>query len=162
MYNWKNAFLKVKKLNSLFQVALLAMAPISELRGAIPLGIVIYHLNSALVTITSMIFNFIPAVLVILFFDAIMPWIKRKFPRLGNVVEKFSQTRQKKHRQKVEKYGLLAIMAFVAIPFPLTGAWTGSLLSVLFEMPRLKSIMAVGAGILISGTIVLSITLATL
>jgi len=146
-------------MNPLFQVALLAMAPISELRGAIPLGIMVYHLNPFLVTTTSMIFNLIPAIFIILFFDAITPWIKKKFPRFGNLIEKFSQKRQQKHRQKIEKYGLWAIMAFVAIPFPLTGAWTGSLLSVLFEMPRFKSILAIGGGIVISGCIVLLVTL---
>ncbi|WP_456400006.1 COG2426 family protein [Mesoaciditoga sp.] len=149
-------------MNPLIQVILLAMAPISELRGAIPLGIMVYHLNPILVTIVSMIFNLIPAIFVILFFDAIMPWIKKKFPKLGNLIEKFSQKRQQKHRQKIERYGLWAIMAFVAIPFPLTGAWTGSLLSVLFEMPRLKSMLAISGGIVISGCIVLSITLASL
>ncbi len=149
-------------MSSFLQVALLAMAPISELRGAIPVGIVVYKLNPWVVTIISMIFNLIPAVAVILFFNAIMPWVKKHFPRLGKIVEKFSQTRQEKHRKKIEKYGLLAIMVFVAIPFPLTGAWTGSLLSVLFEMPKFKSIMAVGMGIIISGTIVLSITMASL
>jgi uncharacterized membrane protein len=148
-------------MNAFLQVALLSMAPISELRGAIPLGIAVYHLNPLFVTIWSMIFNLIPAIAVILFFNAIMPWVKAHFPWLGKLVEKFSQTRQEKHRQKIEKYGIWAIMAFVAIPFPLTGAWTGSLLSVLFEMPRFKSIAAVGGGILISGSIVLSITLAS-
>ncbi len=146
----------------LIQVILLSMAPISELRGAIPLGIMVYHLNPFLVTVVSMIFNLIPAIFIVLFFDAIMPWIKKRFPKLGKLIEKFSQKRQQKHRQKIERYGLWAIMAFVAIPFPLTGAWTGSLLSVLFEMPRLKSILAISGGIVISGCVVLSITLASL
>jgi len=145
--------------NEFVQVALLAMAPISELRGAIPLGILVYHLNPLSVVIVSIAFNMVPAVFIILFFTAIMPWVKKNFSSIGRFVEKFSQTRQEKHRRKIEKYGLWAIMAFVAIPFPLTGAWTGSLLSVLFEMPRTKSTIAVGFGIIISASIVASLTM---
>lgn len=146
-------------MNEFIQVALLAMTPISELRGAIPLGMLIYHLNPLSVVLVSMVFNMLPAVLIILFFTAIMPWVKRRFPSIGRFVERFSQTRQEKHRRKIEKYGLWAIMAFVAVPFPLTGAWTGSLLSVLFEMPRTKSIIAVGFGVIISASIVASLTM---
>ncbi len=146
-------------MNGLVQVALLAMAPISELRGAIPLGVLVYHLNPLIVTIVSMLFNMVPAIAVILFFTAIMPWVKRRIPFVGRFVERFSQTRQEKHRKKIEKYGIWAIMVFVAIPFPLTGAWTGSLLSVLFEMPRGKSILAVAGGIVISASTVTSLTM---
>lgn len=146
-------------MRGLIEIALLAMAPISELRGAIPLGILVFHLNPIIVAGVSMLFNMIPAVTVILFFTAVMPWVKREVPSVGKFIEKFSQTRQKKHRRKIEKYGMWAIMAFVAIPFPLTGAWTGSLLSVLFEMPRGKSILAVAGGIVISASIVTFLTM---
>ncbi len=146
-------------MKGLIEIAFLAMAPISELRGAIPLGILVYHLNPLVVVSISMIFNMVPAIAVILFFTAMMPWVKRRIPSVGKFVEKFSQTRQEKHREKIEKYGIWAIMVFVAIPFPLTGAWTGSLLSVLFEMPRGKSIFAIAGGIAISASIVTFFTM---
>ncbi len=141
------------------QVILLSMAPISELRGAIPLGILVYHLNPMTVAFISMLFNMVPAVGIILFFNWAMPYLKRYFPRLGMWIERFSKGRKEKHGKKVEKYGLLAITAFVAVPFPLTGAWTGSLLSVLFSMPRFKSILAVGIGIIIAASVVTTLTL---
>lgn len=145
-------------MNHLVQVILLSMAPISELRGAIPLGILAYHMNPEFTAVVSMIFNMVPAVAVILFFNSALPWVKRKFPGIGRFVERFSQTRQEKHRKKIERYGLLAITVFVAIPFPLTGAWTGSLLSVLFEMPKIRAIAAVAIGVVISGIIVTALT----
>jgi len=149
-------------LNNLIQVILLSMAPISELRGAIPLGILAYHMNATLVTIVSIISNMVPAIVIIMLFDSILPWVKKRFPSIGRFVERFSQTRKEKNRKRIERYGLLAIIAFVAIPFPLTGAWTGSLLTVLFEMPKFKSIIAVAIGVTIAGMIVtLSILLGT-
>lgn len=132
------------------------MIPISELRGAIPLGILAYHMNPALVMIVSIISNMIPAIAIIMFFDSILPWVKKQFPSIGGFVERFSQKRKEKNRKRIEKYGLIAIIAFVAIPLPLTGAWTGSLLTVLFEMPKFKSIFAVAIGVIIAGTIVTS------
>lgn len=149
-------------MNHLIQIILLSMAPISELRGAIPLGILAYHMDPIFVAIISIVSNIIPAVAIILFFDSILPWVKKVFPSIGRFVERFSQTRKEKNRKKIERYGFLAVMAFVAVPFPLTGAWTGSLLTVLFEMPKLKSIIAVAIGVMISGIIVtLSLVLGT-
>jgi uncharacterized membrane protein len=130
------------------------MAPISELRGAILLGILAYHMNPALVTIASIISNMVPAIAIIMFFDSILPWVKERFPSIGRFVERFSQTRKEKNRKKIERYGFFAIIAFVAIPLPLTGAWTGSLLTVPFEMPKFKSILAVAIGVTIAGMIV--------
>ncbi len=130
------------------------MMPISELRGAIPLGILAYHMNPALVTIASIISNMVPAIAIIMFFDSILPWVKERFPSIGRFVERFSQMRKEKNRKKIERYGFFAIIAFVAIPLPLTGAWTGSLLTVLFEMPKFKSILAVAIGVTIAGMIV--------
>ena len=47
----------------------------------------------------------------------------------------------------------VALMIFVAIPFPGTGAWTGSLVAALFNLPKRKSLLAVTLGVLISGII---------
>jgi uncharacterized membrane protein len=47
----------------------------------------------------------------------------------------------------------IALMIFVAIPFPGTGAWTGSLVAALFNLPKRKSFLAVALGVLISGIV---------
>ena len=54
----------------------------------------------------------------------------------------------------VERYGYLGIMLFVAIPLPITGAWTGTLGAWILGMDRRKSILAVAAGVVIAGVIV--------
>ena len=46
-----------------------------------------------------------------------------------------------------------ALMLFVAIPLPATGAWTGSLVAALFDLPKKYSLLAIFLGVLISGTI---------
>ncbi len=146
-------------MNPWLQVTLLSMAPISELRGAVPLGILVYHLNPFKVAVVAAVFNMMPAVGIILFFNWLMPYLERSFPHLKAFVDRFSKRSMQKHGEKVERYGLLTITAFVAVPFPLTGVWTASLLSVLFSLPKFKSIVAIGIGVIISASVVLSITL---
>lgn len=73
----------------------------------------------------------------------------------------FNRTR-KKTQAKIEKYGSLALILFVAIPLPYTGAWTGSLAAWLFGIPFKKSILNIFIGILIAGIIVTVTTLSVL
>ena len=54
---------------------------------------------------------------------------------------------------KMSRGVFLALMLFVAIPLPATGAWTGSLVAALFNLDRRQSFLAIVLGVLISGTI---------
>jgi uncharacterized membrane protein len=58
-----------------------------------------------------------------------------------------------KHKEKIEKYSYLGVMIFVAIPFPGTGAWTGTLIASVLKMDFKKSMLAAFAGVLIAATI---------
>jgi uncharacterized membrane protein len=64
-----------------------------------------------------------------------------------------AKARQKVHA-KVERYGYLGIMLFVAIPLPVTGAWTGTLGAWILGMDRKKTMAAVAAGVVMAGFIV--------
>jgi uncharacterized membrane protein len=59
----------------------------------------------------------------------------------------------KKSRERLSGPVFLALMLFVAIPLPGTGAWTGSLVASLFGLPKKSSFIAVAFGVLISGII---------
>ena len=61
-------------------------------------------------------------------------------------------------REIVEKYGYLGLTLFVAVPLPVTGAWTGSLMAFLMHLDRKKSMIFIFIGILIAGSIVLTVT----
>ena len=56
-------------------------------------------------------------------------------------------------KEKMSVAIFVALMIFVAIPFPGTGAWTGSLVAALFNLPKRKSFLAVTLGVMISGII---------
>jgi len=58
------------------------------------------------------------------------------------------------------KYGYPALVLFVAIPLPLTGAWTGSLIAFLFKIPFKIAFPLISLGVIIAGVIVLALSLA--
>jgi uncharacterized membrane protein len=136
-------------------VVILSMSPISELRGAIPVGVAM-GLDPLAVFIVAIIFNafvYLPVTLGLKytysFFSARWDWLR-------NFIEGIRERR----RGVIEKYGLLGVIIFVAIPLPVTGAWTGTLLVWLFDIDFKKGWIAVLIGVIISGTIVMGLTLA--
>ena len=74
-----------------------------------------------------------------------IPFIK-KFPY-------WCEKKALKHSDQIKKYGYWGLFLFVAIPLPGTGAWTGSLLAVLFGLNRKKSLLYIFLGVLTAGLI---------
>ena len=130
----------------------LSLLPISELRGAIPYaltqGVPLY-----LAFIISVALNALIGPLLYLFLSTLhkvflkMNWYERVF---GRLIEKA----RKKVADRIEKYGYFGIMMFVAIPLPITGAYTGTLGAWILGMDKRKTFLAVAAGVVIAGIIV--------
>ena len=62
-------------------------------------------------------------------------------------------------KKNFNKFGYLALLLFVAIPLPGTGAWTGCLIAWIMKLDRIKSFFAIAIGIIIAGVIILLISL---
>jgi len=139
----------------IFWTVLLALAPIAELRGAIPyalyngMGIIPAFLLSVAV-------NSLVSPLLLLFISTLhrllskWKWYARAFER---VVER---ARRKVH-DPVEKYGYWGLAIFVAIPLPMTGAWTGALGAWVLGMNPKKSFLAITAGVIGAGVVVTAV-----
>ena len=134
-------------MNNWIILALLAMSPISECRGAIPFGISV-GLNPVLVFILSIVSNIlvIPAILVLLRISKIRE-IVYKF--LGKTIER----KVEEWRKKFGKYEEIGLMLFVAIPLPVTGAYTGSLIAYFLELDTKKSTIYISLGVIIAALI---------
>lgn len=139
------------------QTFLLAMTPLGELRLAIPMGLTFYKLDPATVYFFSVLGNLFAVFLVQSFLSIISRWnfFNRFFSWL------FNRTR-KKHYDKVNKYGPYFLFLFVAIPLPVTGGWTASLIAFVFGMPLKKAFALISLGVLVAGLIVLFLTRAGL
>ena len=136
---------------------LASMTPILELRGSIPAGILLFNLDWIDVFILSIAGNFlicIPLLYLLDFFKSIME--KNKY---SAKIMNFALNRAKSKSSFIESYKYWGLMLFVAIPFPVTGAWTGCLISSILKMDRKKSLLFIMLGILISATIVTLLTL---
>jgi uncharacterized membrane protein len=76
-----------------------------------------------------------------------MSWYEAFFDR-------FVERAREKLHQGVEKWGWFGVALFVAVPLPITGAWTGTLGAWVLGLPKRKTLPAVIIGVLISGAIV--------
>lgn len=136
----------------------ISMIPITELRASIPIGIEVYGLDIWKVWLIAVIGDFIPAVVILYFLPLLRNWIlKNKF--FGKVLTHSLNKAEKKFAGKYEKYGLLGLVVFVGIPLPFTGSWTGSLASVVFNLPLRKSAPMIFVGVCVAATLVTFITL---
>ena len=134
-------------------IIILSLTPISELRGAIPTGIAM-GLNPIHVFMLSVIFNalaFFPIYFGLEFFYEHLSKIKFIHNKIENI--------RKKGHKPMERWGVWGLIPFVAIPLPLTGAWTGTIISWLFDVEWWKAFLIIATGVLIAGII---ITLTTL
>jgi len=138
------------------KVFLISMIPIFELRGAIPIGILKYKLPLWKVIPIALAGNMFPIFFILLFFDFITK-ICFKVPFLKKILEAiFARTRKK--TAVIQKYEEIGLMLFVAIPLPVTGAWTGSLAAYLFGLKFWKSILFIFLGVCIAAVIVTFLT----
>ena len=127
-------------------------SPISELRGAIPIAISVYDFPWYYAFLFAVIGNLIPVPFLLLFLDAIIPLLCRvRF--LERLVQWFL-SRTRRRGTIVERYERIGLALFVAIPLPITGAWTGSILAVILGIRFKHAIISITAGVLISGVIV--------
>lgn len=143
---------------------LLTMMPITELRVGLPI-VLNYALKNnysvASFFILVLILNILVIFLVFLFFDFFHSKMLR-FKWYSNFFEKKVSRVQKKSlklQERFNKLGYLALTLFVAVPLPLTGAWTGTLLAWLLKFDRRKSIFAISIGVAIAGIIILFVSL---
>jgi len=144
-------------LSNVLKVLAIAASPISELRGAIPVAINLFHFPWHYALLLAIIGNLLPVPFLLLlldtasrllgkvgFFDRILKWLFERTRRRGKIIERY------------ERIGLVL---FVAIPLLGTGAWTGSLAAVLLGLRFRHAFLAIFIGVLIAGVIVTCATL---
>ena len=135
---------------------LVSMLPIIELRGGIPIGVG-YGIDLWLCYVICVIGNILPVPFIIFFGKQIL-YRFAKLKKIGSFFQKIIDRADRKAKTigKAEFWG---IFAFVAIPLPGTGAWTGSLIATLLQMRLKKAIPAIALGVVTSGVIMLVVSL---
>ena len=139
---------------------LAAMTPLGELRLSIPLGIVTFDMAWPLVLALSIAGNMLPVPFLLWALRTVGARVERMDNVLGGLLRWRTRTVQERWGARIRRYGFPAIVLIVAIPLPLTGAWTGSLAVWALRVPTGRGLLAITAGVLIAGAIVTALTLA--
>ena len=146
-------------------VLFISMVPLIELRGAIPVAVGMdLGLPEWAVLITAIIGNLIPVPLIYLFARKFLEWgSKKKWKPLKQFCNFCLKKGQKGGEKLLKKAGnggtYFALFLFVAIPVPGTGAWTGTLAASILNLDFKKTVVAISAGVLVAGLIMLLVSL---
>lgn len=132
---------------------LVAALPVSEVRGAIPLAIGVYGYDPGQAYLLSVFGNLLPIIPLLLFLGPVSDFLRRC--TLGDrfFAWLFLRTRRK-YIQDHENFGLTALAIYVAIPLPMTGAWTGCAIAFLLGFRFWPAFAAISAGVFLAGIIV--------
>ena len=89
---------------------------------------------------------------ILLFFKRVECYLSQ-YPRIKRAMDWGFPIVRRRADKRIEKYQELALIVFVAVPLPLTGAGLGSLIAYLFDLPVKKSFIMIFIGVIISTTI---------
>lgn len=149
--------LLLKGLPKELTTVIVAALPISELRGSIPLGFLTLKISFLKVFFLSILGNLLPVIPILLFLEPVSERL-RHFRIWRNFFDRlFEHTKRKS--ALIEKYEALGLILFVAIPLPVTGAWTGSIAASLFKIRFRYALLSISIGVVCAAIIVSAVTL---
>ncbi len=134
-------------------VVLISMLPVAELRGGIPagkaLGMPVWE--AALLAVA---FNMVPIPFILLLLGPLSSWLSRHSRLMRRFFDWLFARTRRKHSRSFERWKMLALMLFVAIPLPMTGAWSGAVAAFVFDIPFWPSLTFIFLGVLIAAGVV--------
>ena len=135
-------------------VFFVSMVPIIELRGAIPYGVG-FGLPLWLTYCIAIVGNMLPVPFIYFFARKVLVWGSGK-PVIGKFFSFCLEKGEKAGRKLQQKAGrglYWALLLFVGIPLPGTGAWTGTLAASILDMKFKDVLIACMGGVLLAGII---------
>lgn len=132
--------------------ACLAALPVTELRFSIPYAIFALKLNWSTALLWSLIGNLLPVPVILLLLDPAQAMMRR-----WSTMDRFFDwlfARTRRRGKIVERFRVIGLALFVAIPLPITGAWTGSVAAYLFGIRFAPAMVAISIGVSIAGIII--------
>ena len=136
-------------------IFLVSMVPLIELRGGVPIavGMGLPYFKALIVCIIG---NMLPVPIIYFFSRKVLEWGKDK-PYIGKFFTYCIEKGERGGQKLVKKAGrgglFIALMLFVGIPLPGTGAWTGTLAASFLNMGIKNTTLAVVLGVILAGII---------
>jgi len=146
--NW----LRARGLSPELVVVLIAALPIVELRGAVPVGVLLFCMPWWQAVLWALLGNIAPIIFVLFLLERVVAWLSHisLFRRFFEWL--FARARSKS--ASIQKYEFWGLVAFVGIPLPGTGAWTGAVAAEVLGLPYWKSLSAICVGVMVAATVV--------
>lgn len=135
-------------------VVLLATLPIFELRLAIPFGRGVLDMTAGPTFLWAVVGNLLPVPFILLLLGPVTEWAERRWSWLHRFLERLYAHSRRRHSARFERLRDLALITFVAIPLPVTGAWSGSLAAFVFGVRRRRAFALIAVGVVIAGVLV--------
>jgi len=141
---------------------LIALLPISELRGAIPIGLGVFNMSVVSAFLFAWLGSIVPAFILVFGLGFISVTLSKYSKLFKRFFDWWFERTHKRFWQHHQNLGSLALVIFVAIPLPVTGVWTGSVAAFLFGVKKPKAVLLISLGSLIAGVVVTLIYLGVL
>ena len=133
-------------------IGIISLLPILELRGGL-LAAGALNLSPFIAYPIAIVTNLLPIPFILIFLTPIFNWMK-KTKLFKGLVEKLEK-KADKHKEKFEKGEFVALILFVGIPIPGTGAWTGALIASVLGMKKKKAMLAIAIGVFMASVIMM-------
>ncbi len=143
----------VEHLGARLGVLLCAMIPVIELRGAIVLGAWL-EMPWSSNYLLCVLGNMLPVPFILLFITKLIAAMRESKRRFWNRLGDWLERRAERNRGRIERYAFWGLCLFVAVPLPVTGAWTGSLVAATVGIRPWRAFLSILLGVLLSGAIV--------
>lgn len=140
------------------QMLFLSAVPLTELRASIPVAFVMSESGSWAwpvwkVYLLAVVGNMAPVPLILWALGPVSGFLRRWRP-LDRFFEWLFERTRRRAGEKIQRYRALGLAMFVAIPLPVTGAWTGSMAAFLFGIPARMAIPSILLGVAVAGAVV--------
>ena len=151
------SWLKAKGVAPELIVVIISMIPVVELRGSIPVAILLFNIPWLEAAVLSIIGNMIPVPFLLLLIDWFLGLISKVKP--GRKFTEWLFTRTRRKGKSIEKYEEIGLVVFVGIPLPGTGGWTGALAANIFGLRFWRSMLFIFLGVIMAAIIVTALSL---
>lgn len=137
-----------------------AMTPVGELRLSIPLAVLVLGLPWHQALLVSLAGNMVPVLVLVPGLERLSRLLLSFSNPAGRLLKWRTESLRRTHTARFQRYEALALVTLVAIPLPMTGAWTGSLAAWVFMVPARRAIPLIALGVVIAGVVVTALTMA--
>ena len=137
---------------------LLAAAPISEIRGALPVGIGVFNLHWFWAYCLGVLGNMLPVIPLLYFWKYLSKILMDRSVSINNFFTWLFERTRTRYEKRIRCWGALGLFFFVAVPLPITGAWTATVAAFIFGIAFSRAFFSILLGVLTAGLIVLFLT----